>query len=212
MIYRTFIPKEGIDISHFRSLKKMLLFLFLAVALSFIITEGFIIKYAGLDENVEVDYVVILGAGLYGDVPSPSLHYRLAAAAEYAKEHPEADIVVSGGQGPDELISEAEAMKRYLMNNGISEGRIITEDGSTNTWENITLTKAVLQHNTDKNIKILIVTSEFHMFRSILLARRCGFEAYGKTAPTPAYPKYLKPSYFLREYFAVIKSLVLDWP
>ena len=146
-------------------------------------------------------------------MPSPSLKHRLAAALEYAKEFPDVPIVVSGGQGPDELITEAEAMKCFLVERGIDPRLIIVEDASTNTWENLMLTREVLKMDAPlKRDKVLIVTSEFHMFRSLMLARRSGFEPHGKAAPTPAYPRYLKPYLYFREYFAVIKSLLFDWP
>lgn len=194
-------------------MKRLLSVLVIIIGISFLLIEGLIIKYASLDENIEVDYVVVLGAGLFGDRLSPVLHNRMITALEYAKKYPDVTIVVSGGQGPDEWISEAEAMKRFLIKNGISEGRIIVEDSSTSTIENLTLTKTVLkQDDQQRRPKIVIVTSEYHMFRSKLLARRSGFEAYGKCAPTPTYPKYLKPYYYLREYFAVIKSALFDWP
>ena len=205
--------KEGNDIhrSYITPLKKLLLILIVIIGLSFFLIEGLIIRSASLDEDTEVDYMMVLGAGLFGDRPSPVLHNRLVTALEYAKEYPDVIIVVSGGQGPDELISEAEAMKRFLIKNGIDEDKIIKEDSSTSTMENLTLTKEVLKRNeSQRTPRILIVTSEYHMFRSKVLAKRTGFDPYGKCAPTPIYPKYLKPYYFLREYFAVIKSVAFD--
>lgn len=193
--------------------KKFLFAIVVIIVLSFLLTEGLIIKSARLDDDIEVDYMVVLGAGLFGDRPSPVLYNRLITALEYAKKYPDVIIVVSGGQGPDEWISEAEAMKRFLIKNGITEGRIIVEDSSTSTMENLALTQAVLkQDDPQRKPKLLIVTSEYHMFRSKLLARRSGFEPYGKCAPTPDYPRYLKPTYYLREYLAVIKSVLFDWP
>ncbi len=158
-----------------------------------------------------VDYVVVLGAGLFGDQPSPSLHYRLQKALEYTKKHPHVPIVVSGGQGPDEWITEAKAMECFLLQNGIEAKRIIKEERSTSTKENLIFTKELLKHDINtKKPTLLIVTSEYHMFRAKFLAKRNGFIPYGKCAATPAYPRYLKPLYYFREYFAVIKSFFFD--
>ena len=97
------------------------------------------------------------------------------------------------------------------MQNGIEAKKIIKEESSTSTKENLIFTKEVLKHEIDtKKPTVLIVTSEYHMFRAKFLARRNGFIPYGKCAPTPAYPRYLKPLYYFREYFAVIKSFLFD--
>ena len=153
---------------------------------------------------------MVLGAGLFGDQPSPSLYYRLQKALEYAKKYPQIPIVVSGGQGPDEWITEAEAMKHFLVQNGIETKMVIKEEGSTNTKENLLFTKKVIKYEgKTRKQTIMIVTSEYHMFRAKFLARRNDFTPYGICAPTPSYPRYLKPLYYFREYFAVIKSFCL---
>lgn len=191
------------------SIKTGFIFLILLSIISFLIIEAFIIINSHGNDTDKVDYVVVLGAGLYGETPSPTLHYRLNTALEYIRQYPDVKVVVSGGQGPDELITEAEAMKRFLLKHGVREEQIIKEDKSTNTMENLAFTRKVINDPKEK-LKILIVTSEFHMFRSKMLARRSGFIPYGKCAPSPAYHKSLKLYYFLREYFAVIKSLIFD--
>jgi len=175
------------------------------------VIESLIIINSFTDDDMPVDYVVVLGAGLFGDQPSPSLHYRLQKALEYTKKHPHVPIVVSGGQGPDEWITEAEAMECFLLQNGIEAKRIIKEERSTSTKENLIFTKELLKHDINtKKPTLLIVTSEYHMFRAKFLAKRNGFIPYGKCAATPAYPRYLKPLYYFREYFAVIKSFFFD--
>ncbi|MGI5860088.1 MAG: YdcF family protein [Tepidanaerobacteraceae bacterium] len=173
--------------------------------------ESLIIINSFTDDDLPVDYVVVLGAGLFGDQPSPSLYYRLQKALEYAKKYPHVPIVVSGGQGPDEWITEAEAMEHFFIKNGVEATRIIKEESSTSTKENLIFTKEVIKHMGETiKPKVMIVTSEYHMFRAKFLAKRNGFIPYGKCAPTPAYPRYLKPVYYLREYFAVIKSFLFD--
>ena len=91
------------------------------------------------------DAVIVLGAGLRGENLSLILRNRLDAAVEYYNENPEAVIVVSGGQGPDEDIPEAEAMERYLYEQGVPLNKIIKEDKSTSTEENFKFSKELLE-------------------------------------------------------------------
>ena len=192
-------------------LKRLLFIIVFVLLFSFLIIESLIIVNSFSNDDMPVDYMIILGAGLYGGEPSPSLRYRLQQALEYANKYPQVPIVVSGGQGSNEWISEAEAMQRFLVKHGIKEERIIKEDRSTNTGENLLFTREVIKYAGEtERPKVMIVTSEYHMFRSKLLARRYGFIPYGICAPTPAYPRYLKPLYYIREYFAVIKSFFFD--
>jgi len=176
--------------------------------LSFVLIEGIIIASSTADTNVEVDYLFILGSGLKGEQIPPTLKNRIDKGVEYLRENPNLMVVVTGGQGPNEAISEAEAMKRYLVSNGIDESRIIMEDKSTSTAENMKFSAEVLEQLTGRrDYRIMIVTSEFHLFRSKMLARHHGFTPYGIPAPTNPYEL---PNSFIREYFAVVKSIVFD--
>lgn len=174
----------------------------------FLIIESFIV-FSSLKKDVtKPDYIVVLGAGLWGDTPSLTLTQRLETSLDIINMYPDVKIIVSGGQGPGETITEAEAMKKFLVSKGIDRARIIMEDKSTNTLENLLNTREVIRKfdNRDK-LKITIVTSNFHMFRSKFLAERVGFKAYGYPAPIL---KYLIPAYHIREFLAVIKSFVFD--
>jgi uncharacterized SAM-binding protein YcdF (DUF218 family) len=93
------------------------------------------------------------------------------------------------------------------MDHGIKEERIIKEDKSTSTMENFKNTKEIVLKDNSENIRILIVTNDFHMFRAKLLARRNGFIPYGLPSSTPW---SILPNCYIREYFAVLKSLVFD--
>jgi uncharacterized SAM-binding protein YcdF (DUF218 family) len=136
------------------------------------------------------------------------LSERLAVGASYLQSHSDLPVVVTGGQGPGESISEAEAMKSYLIALGVAEHRIITEEQSQSTMENFLFTRKVLeQTNTSPPVKIVIVTSNFHLFRSKILAERNGFISGSIAAPTPI---YLLPANLLREYAAIVKSMILD--
>ena len=120
--------------------KKIIIVLFSIFLIIFISIEGVII-YNGHHYNKEKpDYVMVLGAGLRGSKLSLSLVDRLDTAIEFNRIYPDVKIIVSGGQGKGEDISEASAMKNYLVDNGVSEDLIICEDKSTNTYENFLFT------------------------------------------------------------------------
>lgn len=150
------------------------------------------------------DYALVLGAKVNGEIPSLSLQYRLEAALRYAKQHPNVKLVLSGGQGPDELISEAEAMKRYLVAHGISEGRLILEKNSSSTYENISFSKKLLPNSVSG---ITIITSDYHLARARKIASRLGLETDAVAAETPAIVRLKLTS---RERFALIKTSFLQ--
>lgn len=178
------------------------------ILISFIIIEGLIIIEGRKISTKKVDYVIVLGARLYGDKPSPALLERLSVAREYLTDNNGIKVVVSGGQGSDEYISEAKAMENYLADNGIEKDRIILEDRSTTTFENLKFSLNKIRELDDKeNISVLIATNRYHVFRSKLLAKRLGVIPYGLPAKTP--PTTVLFSY-VREYFAVIKSFLFD--
>ena len=191
-----------------KNILKITKLIIIILIISFLLIEGVIILNGNTKTIGEVDYMIILGARLYGDIPSPALYERLKVAEEYLKENTELKVIVSGGQGPDEDISEAEAMERYLLNNGIDKNKIIIEDKSTSTFENIKNSLYIIKEiDNEESPRVLLVTNSFHIFRSKFLANRLGAKAYGLPAKVP--PTILITQY-IREYFAVIKSFVLD--
>ena len=191
-----------------KNILKITKLIIIILIISFLLIEGVIILNGNTKTIGEVDYMIILGARLYGDIPSPGLYERLKVAEEYLKENTELKVIVSGGQGPDEDISEAEAMERYLLNNGIDKNKIIIEDKSTSTFENIKNSLYIIKEiDNEESPRVLLVTNSFHIFRSKFLANRLGAKAYGLPAKVP--PTILITQY-IREYFAVIKSFVLD--
>lgn len=168
----------------------------------FIAVEVPIISSARTDKNPEAPYLVVLGAGVDGTVPSVSLSNRLAAALEYLQTYPETIAIVSGGQGAGEEITEAECMRTWLMNKGIAAERIITEDESTSTEENIANSlKKIRENGGDPSGKIAIVSSEYHLYRAKYMARELNAVPVGVAAHT-SYP-VLMINYFIREAFAV---------
>lgn len=169
---------------------------------AFCVIEAPIVSDARTDAPDDVDYIVVLGAGLHGDVPSLSLTDRLNAAYDWLAEHPDCVAVVSGGQGPGETMTEGEAMQIWLEAKGIEPERIIVEDKATSTQENLANSFALIRDNGgDPDGNCAVVTSEYHLYRAKALAAKQGVECYGVAART-SWPT-LMLNYFIREGFAV---------
>ena len=153
--------------------------------------------------------LVVLGANLWNHEPSPILMARLEQAAEYLTTHPDTNVVVTGGMGDDEPISEASCMARVLEECGVSAKRILLEDTATNTNENLRLTKELLEEKGISTENLLVVSSGPHMARVRLLARRNGLKVSTLAAPMPGGIVY-KIYFCLREGAALVKSFLLD--
>ncbi|WP_225870170.1 YdcF family protein [Corynebacterium silvaticum] len=151
------------------------------------------------------DAVVVLGSGIRGEIVTPLLASRLDRGIHLAREVGAKTFVCSGGQGPDEPIPEAEAMRRYVEKHASGEFTIYSEDRSTTTEENIRFSKALMDDELGADAEVAIVTSNYHSMRAGALARRLGvdWESYG--APTAL---YYVPTAFLREFVA---SMVFNW-
>lgn len=190
-------------------LRRSLCVLFSIGLVIFLFVECMIIYNGFVHDKGKPDYVVVLGAGLRGSRITKALRCRLDAAVEYNKLYPEVPIVVSGGQGSDEDLSEAEAMKNYLITKGVNEDLIIEEDKSTNTYENFKFTKRKIKEIDDnKNITITVITNNFHMYRAKMLAEDIGFKCL--RYPSPGH-KVLAVNFYVREFFAVIKTIVFGY-
>ncbi|MDR1634791.1 MAG: YdcF family protein [Bifidobacteriaceae bacterium] len=151
------------------------------------------------------DALIVLGAGVHGRSVTAVLAARLDVAVEYHRRNPAALIVVAGGQGPQEDISEAEAMSAYLVRRGVPADRIVKEDKSTSTAENFAFAKALLDERLPTGYRIAFVTSEFHVFRAEQVARSTGLKADHLHSHTLW---YVQPASYLREIVAVAKQLV----
>ena len=144
--------------------------------------------------------VVVLGCQLWGEEPSPMLKKRLDKAYDLLVMYPDVPVVVTGGQGDDEVISEGEGMKRYLMRRGISEDRIIVEDKSTSTYENIKNAFSITD-SMGLSRDITIATSEFHVYRASLMAKK---EGAGEVTSAPSFTDInLLPAYWVREWLGI---------
>ena len=174
----------------------------LAVGVLFLaMVEARIIGGFGAEGEPGLPYIIVLGAQVHEDGPSVVLEYRLDKAAEYLKSNPETVCIVSGGQGVNEPFSEAQGMKDYLIKKGIGEERILMEDQSLNTVQNIRNSMALLPEGT---AKAGIVTNNFHVCRAVSIARRQGLsDAVGIAASSTL--TYL-PHNMLREFFGIIKD------
>ncbi len=149
--------------------------------------------------------VIVLGCRVYGDRPSKLLTSRVNAAYDYLSEHEGSVCIVSGGQGDDENISEAECMRRMLTEKGIAEDRIFLENESTSTRENIEFSNKILQENNLSGKPVAIATNEFHQFRAQLIAKEYGIDT---AAISGASELYLLPSYYVRELYGVLLEII----
>lgn len=181
--------------------------LFFAVAamglVTFIILEACIVSGMYAVPEEKCDYVIVLGAQVRGTRVSKSLARRLDAAYAYYQNNPETIIIVSGGQGKGEDISEAEAMKRYLVEKGVPEEKILKEDRSADTNENLRFSLELMEK---ENPKVAIATNDFHIFRAIHLAKGKGLEnVSGIPAPSD---EILFINYMVREAVGVLKDFL----
>lgn len=145
----------------------------------------------------KLDYIIVLGAYVSGQKVSPILKKRLDRAIEVYKKIDKATMIMSGGQGADEVIPEALAMRNYALEQGIPEEDILMEDQSTNTKENIEFSNRFIP----KGARCAIVTNDFHVFRALLLSKRFGMKAIGYGARG----KFLfSINYFVREFIGYL--------
>ena len=185
--------------------------------------------YRLLPRRRQYDYIIIHGAGLDGPRPTPLLAGRIDKALElWKKQHQHGKFVVSGGQGADEIVSEAQAMRDYLLEKGVPAAAILMEDKSTTTWENLRYSLAVIRADrtsaaaddapaggsvtsndapADSEFTTAVVTSDFHVFRCAEYAHNLGIKADGIGSHTKG---WYWPTAFIREFIAITKAHL--WP
>lgn len=180
--------------------------------------------YRMLPRRRQYDYIIIHGAGLDGPRPTPLLAGRIDKALElWNKQHQHGKFVVSGGQGADEVVSEAQAMRDYLLEKGVPADAILMEDKSTTTWENLKNSLAVIRADRATNdstddanddtatasndFTTAVVTSDFHVFRCAEYAHNLGIKADGIGSHTKG---WYWPTAFIREFIAITKAHL--WP
>lgn len=147
------------------------------------------------------DYVIILGAQWRSTGPSEVLRRRLDKAIDYLEQNPDTSVIVSGGQGGNESIPEAVGMREYLIEAGIGEERILVEDQSASTYQNLVLSAEFLDRENDR---VVVVTNNFHMFRALAIAKKQGYlNVEGLAAGSSP---WVVPNNLLREFIGVVKD------
>lgn len=176
--------------------------------LIFAATEMLILKASLGGPQETCQYIIVLGAKVNGTSPSLSLSERIDTAHAYLTDHPDVIAILSGGQGEDEGISEAQCMFEQLTARGIDPDRLWLEDKATSTWENLTFSSNLIESKTgSRPTKLGIISSEYHLFRAGLFARDCGIDAVGIPAKTHWFT--IRLNYFLREVAGVWHYLIL---
>lgn len=153
----------------------------------------------------KADVILLLGCKVREEgVPSLLLEYRLEKALALYNEGYAGHIIVSGGQGDNEPMSEAQAMKNWLEAEGVPNSVIIMEDQSTSTYENLKNSKPIMEREGFKTA--IIVSNDFHIYRALQMAKE--FEIKASAAPAPTLD-YLKSYYYSRELLSVLKYMVI---
>ena len=172
------------------------------------------------------DYVIVLGAQVRGRTISKTLEYRLDKAYEYAQVHPNTVFILSGGQGPGEEISEAQAMYDYLRKRGVPDYQMMKEEQSESTYENLVYSKLLINERETKRrewiknlmaqsgymvppdeevtIRVGIITSNFHVLRAKGIAKKIGIQNISGIASKSDPVLFLH--FCVRECFAILKD------
>ena len=166
----------------------------------FAAVEGMILKGALTVPESGLDYVVVLGAHVRPEGPSRALRLRLSRALTYAEDNPSTVFIVSGGQGDNEPCSESSAMKAWLVSRGMDPERILEENQSKNTRQNLAFSKELIPDGAS----VGIVSSDFHICRALRLAETLGYDTVCGIPAKGDLPT--QPSNLLREFFAVVKD------
>lgn len=165
----------------------------------FLAAEIPVVRGMQSDSDNDADFLVVMGAGIRGTQPSQSMLDRLTVALDWLNDHPNASVIVSGSQAPDEAASEASVMAAWLAEQDVAPGRILLEDKADSTRENIVNSYAVAaQHGGGR---VAFVSSEYHLCRMRMLIRALGFEPVCLAAHT-SHPS-LMVNYAIREAFAI---------
>lgn len=173
----------------------------IAMVAFFAVTECRIVGAMNEPEENELDYIIVLGAGVNGTVPLRPLKLRIDYAYDYMSRNPDTILVASGGQGFGEDISEAECIRRNLVAKGIDESRILLEEKSTSTEENLKFSKVFIEDDA----RVGILTNSFHLYRAKKIA---GAEGYGEVhglAGVTLMPMGIH--YVVREFFGIVRLM-----
>ncbi|MBE5955466.1 MAG: YdcF family protein [Lachnospiraceae bacterium] len=205
-------------------------YILLILTAAFLLSAYVLSSHGKRQPSKNTDYLIVLGAHVNGTIPSRALLSRITAAYEYMRDNPSTKAVLTGGQGRDEHITEAACMKQEFIKLGIEEARLLMEDRSTTTEENIIFAKNIIlqkeistinitPENNGTNLRMethdrilnkkvfVIVSNDFHTLRGTFLAKKAGFmnvESIGTSSSL-----IMKPHYYTRETLSWIKLGVL---
>ena len=191
--------------------QKLLLSAVLAGAVTFAGLFGAVLY--GSYDHIQGDprAMVVLGCQVMPDgAPSILLRDRLDRALDYLEGHPDLTVVVSGGQGDNEPVTEARCMADYLMERGVEEDRLLLEERSHNTDQNLRYSRELLEaEGCDLSQGVVVVSNGFHLTRARMLAERAGYDSVSTlAAPSSHLPSRLHM--YVREPLALVKSFFLD--
>jgi len=209
ILFYCFMPLVGLKYPVFSGIATKLFTAVLILGLLVVgITEALIIRASFGDPLEEVQYMVVLGAKVNRDGPSVSLLDRICSAYAYLDEHPQTIAVLSGGQGTDEPITEAECMYRELVMLGIDPRQLRMEVKATSTWENLKFSLDLIEAETGvRPDKIGVLSSEYHLLRASLFARACHVDFVGIPARTSRWEQRI--NHFMREVAGIWHYLLL---
>ena len=171
-------------------------------------TGSLMLRALDQGEHEDYDALIVLGAAVHGDRVTWVLSNRLDTAYDYAVAHPKTVIVVSGGQGPGESVTEASAMAGYLIRRGIDPSRVLQEDRAESTSQNFAFSKAIIDEALGPDAAIGFVTTRFHVYRAGRVAHKGGIDARGLGAPDVW---YIALNNFLRESVGICWYTVKGW-
>lgn len=167
-----------------------------AIFISILYTSSSFVNLVNLFPG-KLDYIVVLGAGLIGDQVTPLLASRIDKGIAIYQKQPGSKLIMSGGQGPDELLSEGQAMANYALEKGVPAEDILIENQSTNTEENLKFSYALMKSGS----RFALVTNYYHVFRAMLLARKLKIKCIGYGAKTKF---YFSLNAFIREFVGYV--------
>jgi uncharacterized SAM-binding protein YcdF (DUF218 family) len=171
-----------------------------------VIFAAFLMIYGNIDHaDYGEDVVIVLGAGLQDGQVGAHLAARLDTALDYLRRNPQALVIVCGGLGASQPVTEAEAMARYLIERGVPPENILLEDRSTTTYENLIFAGEILENRFPDGFRAALITNDFHIFRASVLAQENGIDASPRGAPTPWHSWTVN---YLREILAIVNMWV----
>ena len=194
------ITKKGVP--------KVIKYVVLILLLAELLLVSAIALFGGVDNaTYKEDAVIVLGAAVRGERVTLPLQYRLDSAVEYHEKNPEAYIIVTGGKGLQEDVTEAYAMEKYLLSKGVSEDKIIKEEKATSTEENMAFSKEIADGIFSDDYSVCVITNDFHILRGVSMAKDAGFSIVTHKGADLQWFNLI--SCYLRESLAVLKLWIV---